>query len=250
MQFLGTWLLHPPAVQLWFLRDLMVLVLIAPLIRRICLSAFARAWLGVLLIAWALNWQCFPMVFGWRLLHLETLLFFALGCLAVSRRGWIETVGRAPTWTVAVVCVAWWALIAARIGVRADFDIWYSHDYGLPDLLLHQASILVGCFALFMIAWRIRYPWLIRLSGASFFVYLVHEFPLRAIVERCGESMLDRSLMCWVLTPLVLVGCFAWASLCARWLPTLTATLTGGRSHRVVGSPQADVPSAAPARAS
>ena len=32
-EFFEQWLLHPPAEQLWFLRDLMVLVIAAPLIR-------------------------------------------------------------------------------------------------------------------------------------------------------------------------------------------------------------------------
>jgi surface polysaccharide O-acyltransferase-like enzyme len=230
-EFLATWLLRPPSEQLWFLRDLMVLVVIAPVIRRVCAARIIRrAFLGGLSVVWALNLQCFPIVAGWRLLHLETLLFFSLGCVAVSHVDWIERIGRAHARTFAATCALWCGLITARIGLRADFDIWYRSDYSLADLLFHQASVLVGCVALFMIAWRIRCGILIRLSGASFFVYLVHEFPLRAVVERVLDRFVDPSTSCWLALPIVLVGCFGAALSLSRHLPTFVSVLTGGRT--------------------
>ena len=89
-QFLSTWLLHPPAVQLWFLRDLMVLVCIAPAIRWWMRKVSATVVIGVIAAMWAVNWQVFPIVAGWRLLHMETLLFFVLGYAAVSQVQLIE----------------------------------------------------------------------------------------------------------------------------------------------------------------
>jgi hypothetical protein len=71
---------------------------------------------------------------------------------------------------------------------------------------------------------------LIRLSGASFFIYLVHEFPLRAIVERWSRGCLDESTSCWLLTPIVLLGCYVAMILLDRTLPSLLAVLTGGRT--------------------
>ncbi len=229
--FLSTWLLRPPAEQLWFLRDLMVLVTIAPLIRMAGSRGLTRfVLIAVLAMAWMCNWQCFPIVAGWRLLHMETLLFFTLGFAAVSHLDWIETVGRSSAHVFAAVVALWCGLVAARICVRADFDLWYATDYQWADLLLHQASVLVGCIALFMTAWRIRCESLIRLSGAAFFVYLVHEFPLRAVVERFAASYLHHDTSCWIITPIVLTGCFAAAMLLSRFFPSLMAILTGGRT--------------------
>ena len=229
-QFLATWLLRPPAEQLWFLRDLMVLVTVAPAIRRLGQRPHGIGCLCVLAMFWAANWQIFPMVAGWRLLHMETLLFFVLGFAAVSRSEWIERVGQASWPVLTGGWVVWSGLIASRIYLRADFDIWYVADYGLCDLFLHQASILVGSVTLFMTAWRIRCNFLIRLSGASFFVYLFHEFPLRGVVERFSDRFLEHSTSCWIVTPLVITGCFAAAMLLGRYSPSLVAILTGGRT--------------------
>lgn len=229
-QLLTTWLLRPPAEQLWFLRDLMVLVLAAPLIAWLGQHSMRRRILaGVLAIAWAINWQVFPVVAGWRLLHMETLLFFFLGYLMVSHTDWIEKVGSAPVSVVLAGWSLWCGLIVGRICLRADFDIWYSSDYRLPDLLLHQTSILVGMPTLFMTAWRSRCDLLVRISGGSFFVYLVHEFPLRAIVERFSDSWIDHRYSCWLLTPIVLFGCYGAVVLLGHWFPVAVAIVTGGR---------------------
>jgi surface polysaccharide O-acyltransferase-like enzyme len=229
-EFFTTWLLHPPAEQLWFLRDLMVLILLAPVIRFSCHSRLRHGFVGVIASLWTFNYQVFPQVAGWHLLHMETLLFFTLGCLAVSRMTWIQSIGRLPVTSLLGVWLIWADLIVLRIIRRADFDIWYANAYGWNDLLLHQLSVLVGCFALFMTAWRIRCKLLIRLSGASFFVYLVHEFPLRAAVGRLADQVLDHSISCWIVTPLVLLGCYTAGVVLTRVCPSLMAVLTGGRT--------------------
>ncbi len=244
-QFFARWLLRPPAEQLWFLRDLMVLVTIAPAIRWLGRKRTGIASLSVLAGLWAMNWQIFPIVAGWRLLHMETLLFFALGYAAVSRTRWIERVGRASTKVLIGSWALWCGLIASRIYVRADFDIWYVADYGLFDLLLHQASIIVGGVTLFMTASRIRCDILIQLSGASFFVFLVHEFPLRGLVDRFSDRFLDHSTSCWIVTPLVMSSCFAIAILLNRLFPKLVAMMTGGRTPTTAAR-LADAPATVP----
>ena len=108
--------------------------------------------------------------------------------------------------------------------------MWYVQDYQLFDLLLHQSSIIVGSATLFMTASRLRFDSLIRLSGASFFVYLVHEFPLRGIVDRFEARFLEHSTACWIVTPLVVIFCFATAMLLNRFLPSLVPIVTGGRT--------------------
>lgn len=230
VQFVVTWLLRPPAEQLWFLRDLMVLVAVAPLIRWCC-GDRSRRWfvVGIIATAWTLDWQVFPLVAGWRLLQMETLLFFMLGCVVVDCVPVLERVGSMSNTCFAGLITAWVAMVLARISVRADFDIWYADDHGWMDLLLHQASILAGVVAIFAIAWRIQRPWLVRLSGGSFFVYLVHEFPLRAAAHRISDRVIDHDWSCWVLTPAVLIGSFAFAVVLGRFAPGALAMLTGGR---------------------
>ncbi|TWU47914.1 acyltransferase family protein [Rubripirellula reticaptiva] len=230
-EFVRMWLLRPPAEQLWFLRDLMVLVTIAPIIRWCCQRRLCRdVFVGAIMITWVFDAQVFPMVAGWRLLQMETLLFFTLGCVAVSNFHLIEGVGQSSGRLVATGWLLWASLVAARMGVRADFDIWYADDHNLIDLLLHQASILVGVVTLFATAWRLRRPWIIRLSGGSFFVYLVHEFPLRAVAHRISDRLIDHDYSCWILTPIVLIGCYWAVVVLNRFAPRALALLTGGRA--------------------
>lgn len=230
-QFLAVWLLRPPAEQLWFLRDLMVLVMIAPAIGWMCRNAIARPiGMVVLATAWAFDRQCFPQLAGWHLLHLETLFFFAMGAAAVFRMDWIERIVRLPSMVTTALMFTWLGLVATRVVVRPDFDIWYTNDFGPFDLMLHQCSILVGCIALFSLACQMRSSGLIYLSGGSFFVFLVHEFPLRAVVQRVSEPFLPDSISCWIITPLVVILCFSAAVVLSRVSPPLVSLLTGGRT--------------------
>ncbi|MGB7324179.1 MAG: acyltransferase [Rubripirellula sp.] len=253
-EFAQMWVLRPPAEQLWFLRDLMVLVTAAPIIRWCCQRRLCRGvFVGTIAIAWVFDAQMFPMVAGWRLIQMETLLFFTLGCVAVSNYRLIERAGQSSGSMIAVGWAFWAGLVAARIGVRADFDIWYAEDHSLIDLLLHQASILVGVVTLFATAWRLRRPWIIRLSGGSFFVYLVHEFPLRAVAHRISDRLIDHDYSCWILTPIVLVGCYGAVIVLNRFAPRGLALLTGGRapsSQRKSSPNQSSSPSLPPTQPS
>lgn len=230
-EFLVTWILRPPAEQLWFLRDLIVLVTLAPVIRWICHHRIIK-YVAITLVAacWALNFQLFPMVSTWHLLHMETLLFFMLGCVAVQNMHWIERAGNVSNGMFVMAWMIWVDLVIARIFLRANFDIWYATDYAMTDLLLHQLSILFGSVTLFMTAWRIRNEFLIRVAGASFFVYLVHEFPLRAVIERFADRFLDQNTACWIVTPIVLIGCYATGMVLSKHFPAAISLLTGGRT--------------------
>lgn len=229
--FLSSWLLRPPAEQLWFLRDLMVLVLIAPLIRWLVQTKPRRyVTVSAVIVAWMLNWQPTPIVAGWHLIHVETLAFFTLGAVAAKR---LDLVTRATQWSLRtgfLLSIAWLGLVALRVCSRADFDIWYRNDYSLPDLLLHQSSILVGCLALLNLAAHANIATLRCWSGAAFFVFLIHEFPLRALVRSVADTIVGPSMACWICFPAVVVGCFAFALWTSRRLPSVFAMVTGGRT--------------------
>ncbi|SMP65322.1 Acyltransferase family protein [Neorhodopirellula lusitana] len=227
---LSMWILRPPAEQLWFLRDLMVLVAIAPLIRRVVLHQMNRPWwIAVLGGMWLFNLQCFPIVSGWYLLNIETLLFFSIGCLAAQDTNWATRLENASPTLVTRTTILWLALVATRVWLRPNFDIWYVSRHGFLDLILHQGSIVVGGCAVMMLAYRIRNAFLLNVSSASFFVYLVHEFPLRAVIEKISARTLPADTACWIVMPMVVVGCYAVAFQLARFSPQGFAIFTGGR---------------------
>ncbi len=71
-------LAHPQSAQFWFLRDLIILVIVSPLIFNANKLTFYG--IGILLIFfWIMDIQPFPIVAGWYLLNIETLFFFWLG---------------------------------------------------------------------------------------------------------------------------------------------------------------------------
>ncbi len=229
-----TWLLRPPAEQLWFLRDLMLLVLVAPIVCRIATTKHSMGLIAVA-TAWAMNCQPFPivggpLVQGWYLLNIETLFFFCLGCAAVHRVDWIERLGRIDSLTTTGLVMVWIGLVVARVFVRPNFDCWYVSDYEIASLLLHKLSILTGCMAVWSLSWKLRSPMFCRLSGAAFFVYLIHEFPMRAIVARVFGPLLGKAAYFWVMFPTVTFCCFALAMLLNRYAPRLIALVTSGRT--------------------
>ncbi|TWU33370.1 acyltransferase family protein [Novipirellula artificiosorum] len=224
-----TWLVHPPAEQMWFLRDLMVLVVIAPLLR-MAVDKTGHAFVILVAMLWLSDWQPMPIVGGWYVLHTETLFFFTLGCAAVHRVDLLERLGRAGTFTAISMILVWIGLLIARIMLQPNFDNWYVTEYDIQSLLIQKCSILAGCLAIWSVGYRLRTPLLSRLSGAAFFVYLVHEFPLRAIVQRTAALLTSEPTSFWMITPTVVLSCFVTALLFSRYAPSVFAFVTGGRT--------------------
>lgn len=228
-EFLATWLLRPPAEQLWFLRDLMVLVVSAPLIR-FAIQRGREVFLIGIAVLWLLNMQPFPVVAGWHLVHIETLLFFSIGAALAERTEYLERWKSIRLVSLLGLVLVWSDLIVTRMLMQADFDFWYTDQYDLPTLVVHKASIVVGCPTLMMICGRLRHDRMIRLSGLAFFVYLIHEFPLRAAIERVVDSGIGKPAWFWVTTPAALGLCFGFGILLNRVAPSAIAFLTGGRT--------------------
>lgn len=229
-QLFSTWLLSPPAEQLWFLRDLILLSILAPIVHHSMTTPVGRnATIGVLALLWLFQIQTLPIVGRWYLISSETLLFFSIGCLATRRLSLLQRLGESRTWfSIGLTCL-WCSLVACRIWVRPNMDFWYASNYGVLDLTLHQLSIVVGCFAMWTLAWRLRQPRVLSVAGLAFFVYLTHEFPLRAIMHRGLDPVLPASVQCWVLIPVVLVLCVSLGKAMARHTPMFLAMVTGGR---------------------
>ncbi|QEG42873.1 acyltransferase family protein [Roseimaritima ulvae] len=226
-------LLHPMAEQLWFLRDLMMLVLIAPLIGA-ALRRFTGPTLMLLVALWVGEIQFTPLVAGWYLLNSETLFFFVLGAYCVTHMQPLERLVACGARTRLVLISVWAAVLTARVWIEPEFDLWYVQQYTAVSLLLQKLSIAVGAAALLAIAgylaadarraasWRY---W----AGCSFMVYLIHEFPLREGLERGLGQMVATEVRFWLAAPLAILICFAVAVAADMFSPTLAALLTGGR---------------------
>lgn len=208
---------YPIAYQFWFIRDLMVLVICAPLV---WLAARYAAWpvLAVLSLAWlAVLWPV-------SVPECEPVLFFYLGSL-VAIRGWS---------LFAVDRLSWWLAVPFAIGLAA-----LAAFGGLGDAyyLIRPTAAIGLVLALKASRWlaesdRLREP-LVLLGSTSFFVFATHE-PMVTIGKKVAFRFLPMTagtvLTVYALLP-ILVIC---VSLSAYWVlrtaaPGFLRLITGGR---------------------
>ena len=150
--------------HLWFLRDLMVFIVLAPVLwffaKRAPLLMLSLLFILHVVGPWQFPW---PSSLG--------LWYFFLGTvLAVRKWGGegLDSYGR------------WWIGIYVLLAFVDSLDSGHSWSRGL-----HELGLLVGCGACWVWAGRwersggVWVQWLERLAPASFFLYLAHEPLLR-----------------------------------------------------------------------
>lgn len=209
---------QPIAYQFWFIRDLMLLALLAPLLHAVLRRA---AWpvLTLLLICWGANQSLL-------LPRTEGVLFFALGAwAAMQQRSLFELDRFGPA-----ALAAYGPLLLADVLLAGHPLHWPLHCLGM------LTGIIAALWGSRFLATHARLaPALVALGGASFFVYAAHE-PLLTALKKLAFIALQPSstaaaLLIYFLVPLlsILLCLLAYAGL-ARWFPRLTSLLTGGRA--------------------
>jgi len=209
----------PIAYQFWFIRDLMLLVLAAPLV---FLGARFQPRLGILLLAlgWVLPFWPLSMPAA------DAALFFFLGA-AVALQGWsLFVLDNHARWLLpAYLALALADAALAQQGV---------------GVYLHSASIVVGMGAALCLSGplarsgRLR-QWLLYLSGASFFVYAAHE-PVLTIARKLAYKALQPTstpavMLLYFAIPLGVIGVLVLVqALLRRTLPGLARVINGGRA--------------------
>ena len=225
-------LFEPIPYQLWFLRDLWLMVLLSPLLLAL-LTRFGVVVIVVLAVPHLLDLGVSSPL-STRLLTGDAYFWFAFGAwFAVRRLPLVYDVKWAPVWLAVLLAVASgraWLLANATWRVDTPFA-------ETPDLWWFKGVHLVGVPALWVIydrwlRWMERPFWL-RISGYSFFVFAAHE-PLM--------SMLRKPLMRWLGTGdamhalqfgLTLFGTLAIVLGCGvllrRFAPSVFLFVCGGR---------------------
>jgi len=209
----------PLVYTLWFLRDLFVFFLAAPLfglfIRHAPYAGLAACWL-----AW--NTLALPVIS----LDLGGAFFFYLGGLLAARRADLDA------WQSRLATL--WALWAVLIAASATLQLQGS----LPgwQFPVWRASVLVGVAAVWVASgtWRLgERALLLRLSGSIFFVYLLHE-PLLSFLADKTPGLLPPGTagqLAYVafLGLAVTAVCLALGAAMRRWARPAYSLLTGGR---------------------
>ena len=217
---------YPVNMPLWFIRDLMILVLISPLIW--FLIQKTRGW-GILLMA-AWWFPAHDKFFGFGA---DSLFFFSLGALFAMKQ--VNFVQLARKYAVPFY-------IAAGIMLVVDFLVMYKNYLAYHELrfnwLVFNVYVVSIMGATLAFAGKMAdKPFadrLIQLSSVSFFLYAAHilwlepvrDYLLKVLAPSSNAAVIlfyfaFIAFQCTIVTALYF--------LMRRFLPKTTAVLTGGR---------------------
>lgn len=211
---------NPINTPLWFVRDLMVLVLLSPIIwwiiRKVGLLFVAL--LGVVWFFTLGEYVGFP-----GLCH-QSLFFFPLGAyFGIKHLNFVEMSNK-------VIWISYVYFVVAIVDTLS-MDMQYSY-------LIHHISILLGMVAVVCMSSSLMQKGKIRvntfLSGASFFVFAFHNLFLGKMTKVVVMGIEPESpllvLMIYFLMPLItILICLGVYKLVNRLIPVMGGILTGGR---------------------
>lgn len=209
----------PADYPLWFMRDLMVVMVASPLVFGLVryLRQYAVIALGLF---WMISWWIEIPGFS-----LTALFFFSAGAFFSVHGRNIVTDLRPLLFPAVVLYVV---LVVCDLCFMGD--TW--HRY------LHSVGIIVGCIlAITLSAACLEKGWwraINFLASSSFFIYAYHGMPLSLIIKltvryfppESEAAMIGLYLGSSLLVILIGIGLFA---LMKRYLPAFLAVITGGR---------------------
>lgn len=211
----------PILIPLWFLRDLIAVSLIAPIIYLLVKKGNFLA-LFILLLAYVS--KIWPLIPGFRI---DAVFYFSLGSfLSIHHKG-----------LSFLVCKRMYTITAMWL-VLLVVDVYYGATMTLTGQLIHPWFVLTGVVFTISCAYNYQSTHPIRtphvLSASSFFVYALHPIPLSLhhayIYDRLPLSNEWAKGVNYILTPFVTaalcVGCYVVLKRCA---PRLCSLLSGNR---------------------
>lgn len=222
-------IIHPLSDQFWFLRDLIVLTCIYPIILGPCNSI---RWIFIITfgMCWLFNIQPFPLVGGWYLLNIETFFLFFIGGVLYEKQSFFKRLIIKSNYHVALVFLFWLSILIARIYIDPELDVWYVDKYSASSLILYKVSILISLVSLLQLSFYLtNISLFIYLSGLTFFVYLFHLYPL-AYIKMITGKVVGFPVSFYINFPLATCLVFLMAHIAGKYLPGFYYYISGGRS--------------------
>ncbi|MBQ9253630.1 MAG: acyltransferase [Bacteroidales bacterium] len=217
----------PVAFQFWFIRDLMFLSIISPI-----LYFTIRKGKLVTILLLSIFWI---FQIDLKVLDNVSLFYFSLGAFfSINGRNIIKDVMRLPNLFLYIVVIElllmdWFANCPPTNTVHTAVN----------EVYLHHTFILFGVISVLkLVAWCFKTGKLQnvnkRLSNASFFLFAIHPLLLVNIFNRLPLKFLPHNDFTFLLVYLLSVPA---VSICAVWLynllkkyfPNFTSIITGGR---------------------
>lgn len=216
----------PKAFQLWFLRDMMIVCLLAPQLylllkhrKPYILLIFAAIYLMPGVQNWHPIIQRFP----------SALLFFSIGAyMGIHKQNMVEMVRRVPMW-----------LSIAITTLNLALSVWQCVSYGRFIVLSRNLFSIVAVVPAFQIASLLVERYHLKpkpfIADSNFFLFALHPLIMTYIlVEPLAGHFTNTPLHFWFVYFLELIVpvivCIILYAVMHKVLPKTTSLITGGRS--------------------
>lgn len=223
-KLLFTIFLDPVPYQLWFVRDLIMLVIFSPLIWYLTKS-IRWVWLVILLFLWFADRKTFVFFSN------EALLFFTLGCFLATDKN--NTISKKNTAFSSYCALILWLLLVLVTTCLVTF----SHTFSSISFdVINNLGILAGIISVWSLYDQFHYGPIEEYSflfNSSFFIFVFHE-PLLTILKKgmffyMGKTNFS-SLIIYVAAPVITIGLSVIVRLAfKKGAPGLYNFATGGR---------------------
>jgi surface polysaccharide O-acyltransferase-like enzyme len=221
-QFLDTLFLNPLPYQLWFLRDLIVLVLLSPLIY-FFIKHLKIVAVSILFVLWYLD-------LNFIIFKPDTLFFFAVGIyLSLNKQMFLSS--SFPKLSIyTTIC---WIICLVLKTANINFGVYFG------SLFFMKAGILLGLFSSWYLYNRIvdgrdmEKTTFFKFSTFSFFLYAFHE-PVLTLLKKASLAFLGKTPIVLFITYLtlpliVIILALSIAHLLKKYLNSFYNLITGGR---------------------
>ena len=209
----------PVAFQLWFVRDMMLFVLISPLVYFLLKWTSRRKSTTLILLGLLLCLYIFTS---------KHVLWMAIGGAIVMSEVFDITDWKSTK--IKDVCMYTCSIIFLAIA--------FSNGFGFVNW--HYGYAFLGVIAIWLLYDKIaqgrifcsKHQWLATACGFTFFIYLVHE-PILLIFKKLPLLISSSELMltvCFLFVPLVFIITTIFVGVALRkWMPKIYNAYTGGR---------------------
>ncbi len=221
-ELLETLFLNPIPYQFWFIRDLIILTILSPIL--FWLLRYLKIWLvAFLLVIWSYN---FDLV----IIANEALLFFVFGGhLALHQQNWILHHFSSKKAFILFTC--WISIIVIKTTmIHLDYSTLFVTD------IIHKIGVLIGVLAV----WGV-YDFLVKskeskysfIFSFTFFIFAFHE-PVLTILKKGFYSILGQgemtSIIIYFTAPTIaIISSILIGYYLKKITPQLYSLLTGGR---------------------
>ncbi|AWG23046.1 hypothetical protein FFWV33_16705 [Flavobacterium faecale] len=221
IKILDTIFIDPIPFQLWFIRDLFILVLVSPVIE--LLNKYSKGyWLIILFIAWLYPLSIIIVKTG-------SLLFFSFGAFIVKNRFEL-LLKKVPFRLVFISSIIW-------ILFNILYAINYLHHSNYIFAMINKIFIIIGVFSIWSIYDYIRNKNLLTLSDSilktTFFLFVMHEpfltFLRKLMLVLVGKNEIQLLMIYFLSAITVIITSICVGLLFKKYLKKIYFILTGGR---------------------